>query len=115
MSDRAVVFVKAISARFPCLGPVLDEHIGDNGEILPHVFFGDVTRYAVRLFQNSEASPELRDILSHLEEAFQREMPDVVDLISVSFLENLPRDGEPGGEIRKLLGPNLRKELDLIG
>jgi hypothetical protein len=105
-----------MAACFPGLGPVLDEHTKDNlGEILPHLFFGDVTRYVVGLYLRSEVSPELHDILGHLEEAFQRETPDVVELISVSFLENLPRDSEPGAEIRKLLGPSLSKELRAIG
>jgi hypothetical protein len=115
MSEKTVSFVRSMVVHFSGLGTMLDEHIEANGEILPHVFFGDVTRYVVGLFRNSEASPELHDLLGHLEEAFQRDGPEVRELISVSFLENLPRDSEPGAGIRKLLGPSLANELRAIG
>lgn len=45
MSDP-VLFVKTIAERFRGIGSLLEEHVTDNmGEILPHAFFGDLTRY----------------------------------------------------------------------
>jgi hypothetical protein len=50
VSERAETFVREIVERFPKLSPLLREHLHDNsGELLPHVFFGDLTRYAVAL------------------------------------------------------------------
>jgi hypothetical protein len=40
---------------------------------------------------------------------------EIAELMAVSFLENLPRPGEPDHEVRELLGPRLRSELDRMG
>jgi hypothetical protein len=58
---------------------------------------------------------ELRDILNYLEKAYAAGDEELRELISVSFLENLPRSGESGAELREMVGPNLRKQLRAIG
>jgi hypothetical protein len=122
MNDQTVSFVRSMVGRFPGLYGPLEEHIEANfGELLPHVFFGDVTRYVVSLFLATRSSAclaprrELRDILSYLEEAYAAGDEELRELISVSFLENLPRPGESGAEVRELVGPNLKSQLLLIG
>jgi hypothetical protein len=118
LSEQTTVFVKAIAARFPSLGSVLDEHIRDNsGEILPHVFFGDLTRHALWLLSALQVDGgitpvgELQDLLTFLEEAYSNGDKEIQELISVSFLENLPTPGEKGSELRSMLGPTLSKQL----
>ena len=107
--------------RFPGLRELLDEHLEDNyDELLPHVFFGDVTRYAEECQTAAsrgavQKGRELRDILDYLETAYTSGSPEIQELISVSFLENLPRPGEVGSAIRKKVGPNLKAQLDVIG
>ena len=119
MSEMTSSFIDYLVARFPILEPLLHEHLADNfGEVLPHVFFGDLTRYVVAEFLRGEGgnageSPTLRQILDALEEAFARG-DEVSELIAVSFLENLPRRGESGAGILVLLGPGLRSQLDAI-
>ena len=121
MSDGPASFVRSIVARFPNLSARLEEHIKDNlGEILPHVFFGDVTRYVLSLLfavSGGGLPPrrELREILDYLEEAYSGGDEERRELISVSFLENLPRPGEEGAQIREMVGPNLRRQLHVIG
>ena len=121
MSVKTVALVQAMTTRFPALRPLLDEHVSDNfGEVLPHVFFGDVTSYVVSLAsagegQGSPKRRELADLLHFLEESFVAGDGELQELISVSFLEALPRTGEPGAEVRGMVGPNLRAGLDVIG
>ena len=121
MSTRTVAFVQSLADRFPGLGAILDEHVKDFDEILPHLFFGDLTRYVVNLFiagRDTDGKPtelELREILSHLEKAYASGDDELQELISVSFLEHLPRDGEDGSKIRGIVGPSLSKQLKVIG
>jgi hypothetical protein len=107
-------------AKFPGMGPMFHEHVTDNfGEILPHVFFADVTRYVVSLFLQPRdmLAPrrELQEILSFLEATFSKGDNELCELIAVSFLENLPQLGEPGSDIRQMLGPELKRQLYLSG
>jgi hypothetical protein len=121
MSERTISFVKSTAARFPTLNLLLEEHVRDNlNEILPHVFFGDVTRHVLSLlFAESsdglDTQRELRDILDYLEDTYSSGDEELRELISVSFLENLPRPGEKGAQIREMVGSNLRGQLHVIG
>jgi hypothetical protein len=112
-SDKQVAFVRELVARFPTLSPLLEEHIGDYEEILSHVFFGDLTHHVVSLLPT--ASHELPAILAFLEETFAAGDAELQELISASFLENLPLAEETGGEIRDILGPKLTRQLESIG
>lgn len=125
MSETTINFVEDLVERFPSLEHLFKEHVSDNfGEVLPHLFFGDLTRYAVDLFlqsrsrssASSDAEKELHDLLEVLEDAYGRRAEEIDDLISDSFLENLPRPkGEHGWRIRSLIGPKMSKQLKAIG
>jgi hypothetical protein len=86
----------------PALQPVLDEHERDNGELLPHVLFGDITRWVVE----HPANPRLLGVL-------ERHLGDgdayVRDLLLASFVENLL--DEPIDHLRDSLGPRLSAAL----
>lgn len=120
-----IEFVEGIVERFPSLGEVFAEHVSDNfGEVLPHLFFGDLTRYVVsaHLGVGSGEHPEdiviehhLTAMLKDLEVAYAGGDPEVQELIAVSFLENLPRPDEEGSGIRARLGPQLTAQLCVIG
>ena len=119
--NEQTAFVRSMVARFPKLSELFEEHIKSNfGEVLPHVFFGGVTRYVLSLLlaENGRSLPprrELRDVLGYLEEAYSGDNEKIRELISVSFLENLPRPGDTGAQIREMIGANLRKQLNVIG
>lgn len=92
----------------------MDEHIEDNvGELLPHVFLADATRLLISFFgEGLSAWGQLQDVLDFLEGSFRDGDDETKELIAVSFLENLPVDGELGSGIRELLGPELRAESE---
>jgi hypothetical protein len=122
LNARNINFVRELVSRFPRLKSLLSEHTADNfGEILPHVFFGDITRYVLSFVFAIEAGKasdedrrELVDILKFLELSYSTN-EDIQELISVSFLELLPRPEEKGAGIRDILGPELTRELKIIG
>jgi len=108
----------------PNLGEIRESSISDYGELLPHLFFGDLTRYVVALFletqsddgSGSERAKVLRSLLEVLERAFAEGDEKIQELISVSFLEHLPRPREePGWQIRSLIGPQMSEQLEVIG
>jgi hypothetical protein len=88
----------------------MDAHFRDNGEVLPHVILGDVTRFVHEALKRGDRST-VRRILAVLERAFVSRDQDARELVSASFLENL----EPGaGELRTLTalaGPKMKEVL----
>lgn len=102
--------------RAPELRPLLDEHIQQYDELLPHVFFGDVTRFVMdRVRAEGGAGnhdPVARRILGFLEDAMASSDENVQELVSVSFLENLDPSDPAYEELKAMLGPNLRRELE---
>lgn len=118
MSDTTTELVELLASTFPNLQPTLEEHRDDNfGEILPHVFFGEVTRYMIRLVagNSTQEKAEVVSILAFLEREFAKGDSELCELISVSFLEHLPRTGELGAQLRLMVGPHLARELASIG
>ena len=121
MTELVDRWVRSMVARFPVLSALLGDHLKDyDGELLPHVFFGDVTRYIISLTIEASrgglsSARQLHDILDFLEEGFSSDDEQLQELLSVSFLENLPRRGEPGVHIRQMVGPNLSRQLRMIG
>lgn len=118
MSAATVAFVGALVYSFPALRQVLQEHLDDQeGEVLPHLFMADVERWLEREVMNrpKQAADEVARILAFLEDAFAAGDSEVNEVIAASFLEHLPRPGDLGSEIRTMVGPRLRKQLQIIG
>jgi hypothetical protein len=114
MRAAQVALLGALAWRFPGLRAELDEHLADNdGEILPHPLMAAYERWAERAHEAGD--PTLAAFLEFLEEAYQHGGDQVEELISVSFLEHLPRTGEPGSELREEVGPALSRQLRVIG
>jgi hypothetical protein len=114
MRGQQVAFLGALAWRFPPLRAALDEHLADNGgEILPHPLMSEYERWAERALRAGD--PSLTEFLDFLEEAYNSAGAEIEELISVSFLEHLPRPGEPHSELRDLVGPALARQLAVIG
>lgn len=64
----------------------------------------------------TQPSPEApgRAIMDYLEERFVKGGEEVKELISLSFLELLPSETEPGSGLRDLLGPELSSEAKRV-
>ena len=86
-------FVSWLVARHPGLVPVLDEHLADNDELLPHMLFGDVTRYALALARDDEMD-DLDRLLTDLDIALGDADDEVANLVWVSFVENASTDDD---------------------
>ncbi|RIK03679.1 MAG: hypothetical protein DCC49_13905 [Acidobacteria bacterium] len=126
MSEATIDLIDRLVARFPPLEPILREHIADNfGEVLPHLFFGDLTRFVVQQYCEqmssdsgpraaTDSKPIVGELLDALEDEFTHGTSEVQELIAVSFLENLPARGERGEGIRELLGREMASELSRI-
>lgn len=70
----------------------VEEHREFHGELLPHVLFGDLTRFVLRA--REEGQDELvQRALGFLDEALRRGDEQVDNLVSLSFVQNV----EPWG------------------
>lgn len=104
----------ALVHQFPGLPPALQEHLNEQeGELLPHLFMADVERWAEAEVVNRlpQSQSSITGILNFFEAAFGNDDAEIVELIHVSFLEHLPRPGQPGSELRGILGPLLTERL----
>lgn len=125
MSDPSADFCLELVRLFPALQPVLEEHydwrepeerernptpLADNDkELLPHLFFGDVSRYIEGLLAD-KADADLRPLFAFFESEFADGDEHTRELLAVSLLENLW--DKP--EVSKYLGPEMRKQFQVI-
>ncbi|MFE9780944.1 hypothetical protein ACFYPA_22660 [Streptomyces sp. NPDC005775] len=111
-----VRLVKDLVAEVPAFEDLYATHVFNQGGVLPHVFFWDVTQETVRSYVGPEAdagaradaladAPDWRRTLRFLEEQCARGVPGIDEVVVTSFLEYLPFPGKPGHEIVRELGP----------
>jgi len=112
------LWIERLVQAVPSLMPLYAEHRADYDEVLPHVFVGDVARYVTRKIAGNESGEpggmhhrDAVDILRVLDEALTTADPDLLELVSVSFLENIDWESSEGQSIRSAIGPTLREEL----
>lgn len=110
MSAETVAAIGALIHVNQALLPVLEEHLEDNeGEVLPTVVLDDVVRWLVA---HRTSHPDVcRSVFAWLEQELQDGSEAVRGLITVSGIVMIPDPGQPGAELRDLLGPGLR-EID---
>lgn len=100
MTESTDALARRVGSLNRDLAATLREHEEFYKELLPHVFFGEVSPWAV----DRAASAELEPLLTLLEDAYRTGDQDVRDLIGASFIENV----EDNPTIVDRLGPNLR-------
>jgi hypothetical protein len=112
LESEDALFVERLVTEVPALRPLFDDHLAFHDyDLLPHVFFGDVTRFVVSGFSDDpERRSDAEKILALLEEAIASPDEDVQNVVSVSFCENLLGE-RPLDAIRAAMGPRLRAEL----
>lgn len=108
----AHTFCSELAITVPELAPALNSHIKYNDDLLPHVFFGDVTRFAIEHTGSERSRQTLQALLVALEEGLVSNNVDIENLISVSFVENLMGEQTAIKIILRLAGPNLRKMME---
>lgn len=122
MSPPMISTVLRLVDAIPDLRDAYEEHVSDNDEVLPHVFFGDVARYlrqACLEYRSSRAAPPsswqaAEDILRFMEREWVAGPEVVRELIHVSLLENLVTGEDECDELESFLGPELRAALKVI-
>nr|WP_298719868.1 hypothetical protein [uncultured Steroidobacter sp.] len=97
--------IERLLAAVPDLRGVYDEHISDNDELLPHVFFGDVTRFAIE----NAAAPSVASLLALLDEALADADEEVREVVAASFVENLVGETAALKLMKPKMGLNLRR------
>ena len=110
----SVSFIEELIRLVPELKPIFDEHVTDNDFLLPHVFMGDVTRFAIAEAGKSR-SCAIETLLQHLENGLESGSNYVKELISLSFAENLLGETTALKVLKPLMGPNLKTEMETLG
>lgn len=107
--------VKRLSADFPMLLPIMEEHLADQeDELLPYLFMADVARWANANY--SEHPDEVGGLVDWLEREFQEADAPEKDLIALGFVEAIPFPPE-GAPLLLRLGVQLTqvaRELGLL-
>ena len=106
----------------PEFGYVLTAHKVDNdGEVLPHVLFGDLTRFAIAAFRGMRdrehpegAARVFRAVVRFVECAWICLDYQVQELVHVSFLENLHLADDDYSEMVAMLGPESQRIVKRI-
>ncbi|RII22176.1 hypothetical protein DSC45_00415 [Streptomyces sp. YIM 130001] len=114
--SRSVHFVNELVLRVPEFEEMLAIHVDDqNGEVLPHVFFWDVTVEMVDGYLGKgEYGANWREVLEFMEECAGLGVAEVDEVIVTSFLGNLPFPGSPGYGIVEELSPTLAVKFSRI-
>lgn len=87
---------------------ILSEHISDYDEILPHVFFGDVTRYVL------SDGVDRKKVVLFMETHLERASAEVENLIALSFVFNLGSRSDYEHATRGLSTTNLLAEWNSL-
>jgi len=86
-------------------------HMDDNGVLLPHMFMGDVTRFALQIARSDSGQEVLRRLFLIVEEGLRSNEPDVSGLVAVSFVENFCGEDKAVPSLIPLMGEVTRREL----
>ncbi len=112
------LWMERLVAAVPDLKSLHDEHLVDYDELMPHLFLAEIARYVTREFAAGEYGSLRRDsreaavaVLRFLERAVIEGGPELLELVSVSFLENIDWESTAGQILRSALGPALLSEL----
>lgn len=112
LPSRMETFVHEVASLHPALADDLRVHLGDDGELLPHVYFGDVVRFVEASTHARAERPDDFDavtaLLERIEDCLQHAGPDVLDLLHASFLEPLSYEPDVFAVLKPLFGPRLR-------
>ena len=107
-SGATTAAIEAFVREVPELGSEWLEQLAYYEEALPHVFFGDVSRFAVTVAESGD-----RDLRARFSNAIERlaasENAEVVNVIHVSFAENLvwgdEREQRALANLKGIFGP----------
>lgn len=106
--------------RVPELGPLLDEHLEDNGELLVYMAFErDFLRWFIDRVRAGDSEPARR-FVGAIEPLMTTDVDPaandpVWNLAGVCFVEGLQNDRDVVDAARPWMGPSTSKAFELIG
>lgn len=103
-------FVLKLVETAPELKRLYNEHIADNEGLLPHVFMGNVARYAVGAYGEVGVS-ELKELLDCMEWGLSQDSAETRELVRASFVENLIGEEKAMESLTQFMGPALRNAI----
>jgi hypothetical protein len=101
----------ALRTAVPEFGPAIEEHVARYEEPLPHVLFGDFTRFVLQAHQQGEQALVDRS-LALLDGALRDGDEKVKNVVAVSFVENVGPWEESKQPFVRTWPPTLRREAD---
>jgi hypothetical protein len=113
MKDSVTDFVARLTSGSPELTEVYRQHVADQGELLPHVLMGEITRFVVASVGNEHAD-WLPGLLRRIEAGLLSGDGDIAELIGVSFVENLSGENAALKNLVPVMGEALRREVRSI-
>ena len=114
MDNHVADFIVNLVSESPEVAGVYRQHIADQGELLPHVLMGEITRLVIASTARTEASDWRTKLLVRLESGIESGGDDVAELVGVSFVENLCGENAAIEILLPEMGNALRKELKSI-
>jgi hypothetical protein len=113
VNRKTIEFTQCLVEAFPALEEDYEIHVDDYGETLPHVFAAmELMDAVVGAYLGQEEYHELDwvAVLAYLDQQYAEEEDfQVRGVITASFVEGLPKRGEPAYGIIGHLGPNLAR------
>lgn len=91
---------------------IYNDHISDYDEILEHLLLADITRYLISNIDKSNNQTCI-DLIGFINTAYSKGDDGLKELVSLSFLENLPQSDKSYSLIKEMLSNELKKELVL--
>jgi hypothetical protein len=94
--------------KVPFARPVYEQHLRDNGEVLPHVLMADLRRMFVNLVQAGD-DDDVKRFLEAIEALASSPADSIRNVVDVSFIEDLVLGDSDEvralNEVREKLGP----------
>lgn len=107
--------IHRMTAKFPQLEQVYDDHVENEGVLLPHLFLWDVVAELVETFSRHDSDGlDWQGVLAFFGDEFDSGDKEIVTLISTSFLPQLPHPHQAGHELIRYLGPSLATRFSEI-
>jgi hypothetical protein len=108
-------FSDQLRVAVPGFAGIFDEHVADNGEVLPHVLLGDLVRFLSNEIQvHGVETGAVQQAMALLECGMASDDARLQELVAVSFLENLEPEDPSFPTIRKMFGPRLEEQYTLL-
>lgn len=111
--ERDAQLVRDLVAAAPGFEGLFDAHVFNEDAVLPHVFFWDVVQETVASFLGGEGT-DWRVTLRFLEEQLRLDAPEVAEVVTTSFLFNLPWPDQPGYGLVDHLGSAMSARFAAI-